>query len=899
MTDGSEQYNSDEEAEQLEKEGLLDLAWERQQAKTFTAWCNSHLRKMGIHIESVAQDFRSGVNLVKLLEVISGGEIARLETGKMRIHKVNNVRKALDFVASKGVNLIGIGAEEIVDGNLKMTLGMIWTIILRFAIQDISVEEMSAKEGLLLWCQKKTQPYKNVNVTNFHTSFKDGLAFCALIHRHRPDLIDYNHLRKENSVYNLQYAFEVAEKELDIPIMLDANDIASTLRPDERAIMTYVSSYYHAFASSQQASQAANRICKVLNVNQENETLMEDYENLASGLLEWIEHMVPWIEQMREQRACSIEEVKERLEEFRTYRQSVKPPKTEEKGKLTTDYNTLQTKLRLSNRPAFLPTEGKLIGDIEHSWDNLETTERGVEQHLMKELIRLERLEHLFARFSQKCDSLASWITETKSILKKDQISECDLAEILGKIRSDDAFDTDMGLHKERLEQIGTLAHEMVQQGFSKAAEVAARSQAMSGLWENLLVVRTQHREELETARIAQEKIDYMRLEFAKKANPFNNWLEGAKEDLLDMFVCHSIEEVNALVTAHEEFKACLPDFHEEFLEIQQMQQEIDLIATFGTNPYTNQEVTNVDLLGTKWNELLQLIPQRDQLLQEALVKEKKKDELRKTFANHANWFANWTAEEQEKIAQSTMGPDLTLNDQLHLLAELLEEVESYKPQYEELENLNKMIQNEVIFNNPHCKHTMESLHVGWEELHSSVARQKNAVENQILVRDSKGINEEQVKEMKSAFDHFDKNDDGRLDHFEFRACLVSLGYNVDTEEHLVNHNMSDAERHSDFERVLQMVDPDMTGQVTFQAFMDFMTQEASDMDTAEQIIASFRVLAGDKRYITPEEIRRELPSHQAEYCIARMAPYEGHDAVPGSLDYLSFATALYGQSDL
>ena len=57
---------------------------------------------------------------------------------------------------------------EIVDGNVKMTLGMIWTIILRFAIQDISVEEMTAKEGLLLWCQRKTAPYKNVNVQNFH-----------------------------------------------------------------------------------------------------------------------------------------------------------------------------------------------------------------------------------------------------------------------------------------------------------------------------------------------------------------------------------------------------------------------------------------------------------------------------------------------------------------------------------------------------------------------------------------------------------------------------------------------------------------------------------------------------------------------------------------------------------
>lgn len=107
------------------------------------------------------------------------------------------------------------------DGNLKMTLGMIWTIILRFAIQDISVEEMTAKEGLLLWCQRKTAPYKNVNVQNFHLSFKDGLAFCALIHRHRPDLIDYNKLSKDNPLENLNTAFDVAEKYLDIPRMLD------------------------------------------------------------------------------------------------------------------------------------------------------------------------------------------------------------------------------------------------------------------------------------------------------------------------------------------------------------------------------------------------------------------------------------------------------------------------------------------------------------------------------------------------------------------------------------------------------------------------------------------------------------------------------------------------------
>ncbi|MGH0154670.1 UNVERIFIED_CONTAM: hypothetical protein FKN15_038985 [Acipenser sinensis] len=165
------------------------------------AWCNSHLRKSGTQINNIEEDFRDGLKLMLLLEVISGaltifktpgspshtavslslsvclsvclsaGErLPKPERGKMRVHKINNVNKALDFIASKGVKLVSIGAEEIVDGNAKMTLGMIWTIILRFAIQDISVEETSAKEGLLLWCQRKTAPYKNVNVQNFHIS---------------------------------------------------------------------------------------------------------------------------------------------------------------------------------------------------------------------------------------------------------------------------------------------------------------------------------------------------------------------------------------------------------------------------------------------------------------------------------------------------------------------------------------------------------------------------------------------------------------------------------------------------------------------------------------------------------------------------------------------------------
>lgn len=220
--DGPNGADANDQAEEWVKNGLLDPAWERQQRKSFTSWCNSHLRKADTQIENIEEDFTNGLKLMLLLEVISGETLPKPDRGQMRFHRIANVNKALDFIANKNVKLVSVGAEEIVDGNVKMTLGLIWTIILRFAIQDIEVGSSTAKEGLLLWCQRKTTPYKNVNVQNFHNSWKDGLAFCALIHRHRPDLIDYNKLSREDSLRNLNLAFDVAEKHLNIPKMLDA-----------------------------------------------------------------------------------------------------------------------------------------------------------------------------------------------------------------------------------------------------------------------------------------------------------------------------------------------------------------------------------------------------------------------------------------------------------------------------------------------------------------------------------------------------------------------------------------------------------------------------------------------------------------------------------------------------
>uniref|UniRef100_A0A803TLD1 Actinin alpha 2 n=1 Tax=Anolis carolinensis TaxID=28377 RepID=A0A803TLD1_ANOCA len=860
------EYEEDEymnQEDEWDRDLLLDPAWEKQQRKVrktkkADSCFNSHWKaKIG------------------------------WDTGANRMQKNASFKSnTVNHLANAGTRLIMMYGLEIVDGNIKMTLGMIWTIILRFAIQDISVEETSAKEGLLLWCQRKTAPYRNVNIQNFHTSWKDGLGLCALIHRHRPDLIDYSKLSKDDPLRNINLAMDVAEKYLDIPKMLDAEDIVNTPKPDERAIMTYVSCFYHAFAGAEQAETAANRICKVLAVNQENEKLMEEYERLASELLEWIRRTTPWLENRTPERTMAA--MQKKLEDFRDYRRKHKPPKVQEKCQLEINFNTLQTKLRISNRPAFMPSEGKMVSDIASAWQRLEQAEKGYEEWLLNEIRRLERLEHLAAKFRQKASSHETWAYgKLEQILQQKDYEAASLTEIRALLRKHEAFESDLAAHQDRVEQIAAIAQELNELDYHDAASVNDRCQKICDQWDRLGTLTQKRREALERTEKLLETIDQLHLEFAKRAAPFNNWMEGAMEDLQDMFIVHSIEEIQSLITAHEQFKATLPEADGERQAIFSINNEVEkVIQSYSlrisaSNPYST---ITLDEIRTKWDKVKQLVPIRDQSLQEELARQHANERLRRQFAAQANVIGPWIQSKMEEIARTSVDITGPLEDQMTQLKQHEHNIVNYKHNIDKLEGDHQLIQEALVFDNKHTNYTMEHIRVGWELLLTTVARTINEVENQILTRDAKGITQQQMNEFRASFNHFDRKKNGLMDHDDFRACLISMGYDLGEAE---------------FARIMSLVDPNGQGNVSFQSFIDFMTRETADTDTAEQVIASFRILASDKPYILSDELLRELPPEQAQYCIKRMPAYKGPGAVSGALDYTSFSSALYGESDL
>jgi len=152
----------------------------------------------------------------------------------MQVQKLENLSFALNFLAQEGIKLVGIDPTDIANGNLKLILGLIWIIILRYHI-GVS-EGVSAKTDLLEWVRCKIPEY---NINNFVGDWNDGKAICALADAVLPGQMDLPADFRGDPVSNARMGFQKARQNMAIPDILDAEDMVNN--PDELSNMTYIS----------------------------------------------------------------------------------------------------------------------------------------------------------------------------------------------------------------------------------------------------------------------------------------------------------------------------------------------------------------------------------------------------------------------------------------------------------------------------------------------------------------------------------------------------------------------------------------------------------------------------------------------------------------------------------
>ncbi|OUC42385.1 EF hand, partial [Trichinella nativa] len=204
---------------------------------------------------------------------------------------------------------------------------------------------------------------------------------------------------------------------------------------------------------------------------------------------------------------------------------------------------------------------------------------------------------------------------------------------------------------------------------------------------------------------------------------------------------------------------------------------------------------------------------------------------------------------------------------------------------------LGALLEEHLILDNRYTEHSTVGLAQAWDQLDQLAMRMQHNLEQQIQARNQSGVSEEALREFSMMFKHFDKEKTGRLDHQQFKSCLRALGYDLPVLE--------EGQPDPEFQRILDVVDPNRDGYVTLQEYMAFMiSRETENIQTSEEIESAFRALSKDYRpYVTSEELYANLSIEQAEYCIKRMKgyvePLSGR-SVPGALDYEQFVHSLF-----
>ncbi|XP_041105190.1 plectin-like isoform X2 [Polyodon spathula] len=394
---------------------------DRVQKKTFTKWVNKHLMKAQRHISDLYEDLRDGHNLISLLEVLSGESLPRerdvmrnlklpREKGRMRFHKLQNVQMALDFLKHRQVKLVNIRNDDIADGNPKLTLGLIWTIILHFQISDIQVcgqsDDMTAKEKLLLWSQRMVEGYQGLRCDNFTTSWRDGKLFNAVIHKHRPMLIDMKRVYRQTNQENLEQAFTVADRELGVTRLLDPEDV-DVPHPDEKSIITYVSSLYDAMprVPDVQDGIKANEL----------ELRWQEYYELVTLLLQWIRHQVIILEERTF--PSSYEEIEILWRQFLRFKETELPAKEADKNRSKLVYKSFEGAVQAGQvkvPPGYHPI------DVEKEWGRLHVAILERERLLRTEFERLERLQRIVSKIQMESGVCEEQLNQVDSLLQMD-----------------------------------------------------------------------------------------------------------------------------------------------------------------------------------------------------------------------------------------------------------------------------------------------------------------------------------------------------------------------------------------------------------------------------------------------------------------------------------------------
>uniref|UniRef100_A0A1A9WHW1 Dystonin n=1 Tax=Glossina brevipalpis TaxID=37001 RepID=A0A1A9WHW1_9MUSC len=278
-------------------------------------------------------------------------------------------------------------------------------------ISDIVVgkeDNVSAREALLTWARRSTSRYPGVRVNDFTSSWRDGLAFSALVHRNRPDLLDWRKARTVRARERLETAFHIVEKEYGVTRLLDPEDV-DTNEPDEKSLITYISSLYDVFPEPPS-------IHPLFDV--ESQRRVQEYRDLARQYIYWCREKTAYLQERTF--PSNLIELKRLLNDLHHFRSEEVSARKREKSKLIQIYKELE---RYFESIGEIDVEPELRPDaIEKSWYRLQSALQDREIILQQEIERLDRLQRLAEKVQREIKHTDIKLTDLETHISEETV---------------------------------------------------------------------------------------------------------------------------------------------------------------------------------------------------------------------------------------------------------------------------------------------------------------------------------------------------------------------------------------------------------------------------------------------------------------------------------------------
>ena len=540
--------------------------WIAVQKRIFTRWANAYLKARKMKVADLCTDLQDGVKLINLLEILSGESVGKYRKNpKMEIHKRENLKAAFEFMAKKGLRLTNVGSVDVFDGNEKIILGLFWTIISKFQVDEISVEGVSGKDALKLWCTHKTLGYDNVEIKNFHRSWKDGLAFCALIHKHRPGIIDYDSLSKDNPAENLALAFQLAEDYFGIDRILDVEDIVDTVKPDEKIVITYVAFVFKGLAEFLRRLALAKSVGKAINITEKHDAWIAECTEKATALHDWMAETQASYDGAELGNTAAA--VKEMLDNYNYYLSGVKPEWKQKRLELEGLYNTFFASARNNDRPKYQPAAGLSKEELREQWTALEAAEAAYETKIRTQYRTYLQVESAIDKFNAKVGKLNEWMTAQSEVFSSGEYG-ANLVSTETLITAYEAFETQLAQQQQTVETVTAWA---ATEGIETHEQCAATQTALAEVQATLAAIveqGTTYRLYLEMTRESHEKFG--------KLDEVAAWIAKKQEFFASGQYGEALVDTNALL---EQFQAWPTQLAPQVETVESMTSEQEAIT--------------------------------------------------------------------------------------------------------------------------------------------------------------------------------------------------------------------------------------------------------------------------------------------------------------------------------